>query len=264
MFNLRNRIVLVTGASGHLGASISRAVLDAGAELIISGHRQSALSSLRDQFADRLREKCHIADADISVPDGVLSLCRKLSGQFDRLHGIVNNAYEGRVGNIGAIGPEDFQRAGQFNMIAPFLLARELLPLLEKGGREVSGGASIVNVASMYGGVSPDPSVYGDSGMDNPAHYGATKAGMIQLTRHLACHLGSRGIRVNSVSPGPFPRPGIGPDADDFSNRLATKVPLGRIGLPTEVAGPVVFLLSSAASYVNGVNLPIDGGWTAW
>jgi NAD(P)-dependent dehydrogenase (short-subunit alcohol dehydrogenase family) len=264
IFDLHGRTILVTGASGHLGAPTSRAILDAGAELIISGRRRSELSSLRDQVAGRLRKRCHVLNADIATPEGVYSLCRTLSGRFESLHGIVNNAYQGRVGNFQMVQAEDFLRGTQFNMIAPFLLVRELLPLLEKGGREVPGGSSIVNVASMYGSVSPDPAVYGDSGNNNPAHYGATKGGLIQLTRYLACHLGARGIRVNSVSPGPFPRSEASKRAADFSQRLAVKVPIGRIGRPQEVAGPIVFLLSSAASYVNGANLPIDGGWTAW
>ena len=264
MFDLHGRVVLVTGAYGHLGIPTSRAILDAGAELIVSGRRRSELSSLRGRISGRSGKRCHVIDADIGTPDGVYSLCRKLSDRFGSLHGIVNNAYQGRVGDLRMIDAQDFLRGTQFNMIVPFLLVRELLPLLEQGGRAVPGGSSIVNVASMYGSVSPDPTVYDDLASNNPAHYGATKGGLIQLTRYLACHLGARGIRVNSVSPGPFPKSEPGARATDFSNRLATKVPMGRVGQPREVAGPIVFLLSGAASYVNGVNLPIDGGWTAW
>jgi NAD(P)-dependent dehydrogenase (short-subunit alcohol dehydrogenase family) len=116
----------------------------------------------------------------------------------------------------------------------------------------------------MYGVVSPDPSIYGDSGKNNPAHYGATKAGMIQLTRYLACNLSPGRIRVNSVSPGPFPDTEVDPGIPQFYEKLAAKVPMGRTGRPQEAAAPVVFLLSEAASYVNGANLPVDGGWTAW
>jgi NAD(P)-dependent dehydrogenase (short-subunit alcohol dehydrogenase family) len=176
----------------------------------------------------------------------------------------VNNAYFGRVGDLPAIEAEDFLLASQLNMIAPFLLVRELMPQLEKGAAQVPGGASVVNIGSMYGSVSPDPSVYSDSRVNNPIHYGASKAGLIQLTRYLACHLGSRGIRANSVSPGPFPREAADSSGQEFLGRLSKKVPMGRIGRAEEVAGPVVFLLSAEASYVNGIDLAVDGGWTAW
>ena len=116
----------------------------------------------------------------------------------------------------------------------------------------------------MYGTVSPDPSIYKDSGRNNPVHYGASKGGMIQMTRYLACHLGARGVRVNSLSPGPFPDQSVDPGIEGFYEALASKVPMKRVGRPEDLAGPLVFLLSDAASFVNGVNLPVDGGWTAW
>lgn len=263
MFDLDGRIVLLTGASGHLGTPISKAILAAGADLIVSGRDQAALSRLKEQIAAS-GKKCHVAEGDIASPEGVRALCRKVTARFGSLHGIVNNAYQGKVGGLEAVEAEDFLRACQLNMIAPFLLTRELLSLLEKGAHEMPGGSSVVNVASMYGKVSPDPSMYGNSGANNPVHYGATKSGLIQLTRYLACHLGARGIRVNSVSPGPFPNAQAGPADTDFVARLAAKVPMGRVGDARELAGPVVFLLSDAASYVNGIDLPVDGGWTAW
>jgi NAD(P)-dependent dehydrogenase (short-subunit alcohol dehydrogenase family) len=133
-----------------------------------------------------------------------------------------------------------------------------LIPLLEKAESK-----SVVNVASMYGMVSPDDRIYGESGRNSPPFYGAGKAGLIQLTRYLACHLASKNIRVNAISPGPFPPQSIRIDDPEFHARLAAKVPMGRVGLADEIGGAVQFLLSEAASFITGVNIPIDGGWTA-
>src|SRR5262249_30359417 len=115
-----------------------------------------------------------------------------------------------------------------------------------------------------YGTVSPDLRVYTASTPPNPPFYGAAKAGLIQLSRYLACQYASRRIRVNAVSPGPFPAPSVGQKDPDFLGRLEQKTPFGRIARPEELVGPVVFLASDAASYVTGVDLAVDGGWTAW
>lgn len=261
---LNGRTILLTGATGHLGFSMARAIVDAGATLIVSGRNAETLQSLLNQLPTDVSNRCHLAASDLSTHQGVIDLCADLSRRFEAIHGIVNNAYFGRVGAIESIKADDFFLACQFNMVAPFLLVRGLLPSLERGAAEVPGGASVVNISSMYGTVSPDPALYGDTGANNPAHYGASKAGLTQLTRYLACHLGRRGIRVNSISPGPFPRVAGDATSAQFIKGLESKVPMGRIGRPEEVAGPVVFLLSGAASYINGANIPVDGGWTAW
>ena len=116
----------------------------------------------------------------------------------------------------------------------------------------------------MYGLVSPQPETYeAFPEYHNPPAYGAAKAGVVQFTRYAACHLAPRGIRVNSVSPGPFPRAEIRAHAG-FVAELAKRVPLGRVGDAEELAGPIAFLLSRASSFVTGHDLVVDGGWTAW
>jgi len=112
--------------------------------------------------------------------------------------------------------------------------------------------------------VAPDPKLYGQPGQMSPPHYGAAKAGLLQLTRHLAAELGQDGIRVNALSPGPFPRPEVASKDPAFAVRLAGRTMLGRTGAPEEIRGPILFLASRASSFVTGSALVADAGWTAW
>ena len=98
----------------------------------------------------------------------------------------------------------------------------------------------------------------------NPIDYGIAKAGLNQMIRYLAVHWGPRNIRVNGVSPGPFPNPANYKGSSDFIDRLNKKVPLGRVGKQDEMAGSVVFLASDESSFTNGHIINVDGGWTAW
>jgi len=262
-FSLEGRVILLTGATGYLGKPMAEAILAAGATLIISGRNKQKLEALKANQLANYGERCQIAVGDLASPSGVDGLSDAISARFPMLHGLVNNATDGRVGELRTITAEDFLFSAQHNLVAPFLLVRNLLPLFERAV-EASGDASIVNIGTMYGSVSPYPEVYGDSGFNNPVQYGATKAGLMQMTRYLAAHLGCQGIRVNGIAPGPFPDTSVEPAIPQFYETLAKRVPLNRVGSPREVADPVVFLLSSAASYINGANIPVDGGWTAW
>jgi NAD(P)-dependent dehydrogenase (short-subunit alcohol dehydrogenase family) len=263
-FDLEGCVILLTGGGGHLGRPISRAILDAGADLVMFGRTPEPLSTACSDLPESLQRRCHTVVGDVIHPPDLTKLREEIGRRFGKLHGLVNNAYSGRVGALETIEADDFRRACEYNLVAPFALFREFQDLLSSSARKRGRASSVVNVGSMYGSVSPDPDLYCDSGRNNPVHYGATKAGLIQMTRYLACHVGAVGIRVNSISPGPFPNVQADPGIPQFFEKLAARVPLKRIGLPHEVAGPVVFLLSDASSYVNGVNLPIDGGWTAW
>lgn len=115
----------------------------------------------------------------------------------------------------------------------------------------------------MYGMVSPDPGIYGNSGFNSPAYYGAGKAGVLQLTRYCAAHLAKKNIRVNSITPGPFPDFGKSPPKE-FILKLQDKTMLKRIGKPREIVGALIFLSSDTSSYMTGSNVVVDGGWTSW
>jgi NAD(P)-dependent dehydrogenase (short-subunit alcohol dehydrogenase family) len=144
-------------------------------------------------------------------------------------------------------------------VVAAFEAVRAARPALVRAVAE-GGDASIVNIASMYGQVAPDARLYDNRDGQSPFHYGPAKAGLIQLSRHLAAELGKDRIRVNTLVPGPFPAAA----PEDFAQRLAARTMLGRIGRAGEIAGPLLFLASPASTYVTGAVLNVDGGWTAW
>ena len=167
--------------------------------------------------------------------------------------------YASTAKRFDELSVEDFDRVNHGNLTATFALTRAI-------GQRMAGqgSGSIVLFSSMYGTVSPDPDVYAEPMNPNPVEYGVGKAGIQQMARYLAVHYGPRGLRCNSVSPGPFPNPGLQREQPDFIGRLAKKVPLGRVGQADEIAGSVAFLLSDASTYISGQNLAVDGGWTAW
>ena len=122
----------------------------------------------------------------------------------------------------------------------------------------------VLNIGSMYGHVAPDWRLYEDVPQANPPSYGAAKAGVIQFTKYLASFLAPHGIRVNCISPGPFPYEETAREHPEFVERLNAKSPLGRIGRPHEIKGAAALLCSDASSYMSGQNICVDGGWTIW
>ena len=116
----------------------------------------------------------------------------------------------------------------------------------------------------MYGVIGSYPSLYEGLPLNSAPNYHALKGGLVHLTRHLAAYWAKYNIRVNTLSPGPFPKPAMIAKAEGFVDRLTEKVPLGRMGRPDELKGIVVLLASDAGSYITGQNYLVDGGWTAW
>jgi gluconate 5-dehydrogenase len=173
-----------------------------------------------------------------------------------RIDVLVNNGHEPLAADWSTVTAEQFNRQ-LANATGYFLLAR----LLRDHAVARNSSASVVMVGSMYGLVGSYPDTYEGAGASNPVAYQALKGGIVQMTRHLAVYWARDNVRVNCLSPGPFPSENA-PAA--VVERLVQKSPMRRMGRPDELKGAVVFLASDASSYMTGQNLVIDGGWTAW
>jgi len=264
LFNLHGKIALVTGAAGWLGSPMAMELAACGATVILCGRKVDGLKKLAAEITAKGFSSLPIA-ADITDGGAVERLIEEVSGRFGRLDILVNNAGSGPAGPRGLdAAAESFSQSADFELGATWRLIKQSLPLLHEAVRQ-SQDASVINISSMYGKVSPDPRIYAATQTPpNPPFYGAAKAGVLQMTRWLAANLGPAGIRVNAVTPGPFPQDIAKTSSPEFVNLLARKTALGRIGRRQEVAGAIVFLASPAASYITGADIAVDGGWTSW
>lgn len=258
LFDLTGKVALVIGGTGYLGSAMSEALAEAGARVAIGSRSQeraeSAIAGLPGERGMHLGLLCDITDEE-SSRRGV----DQVAAHLGRLDILVNSVAGGSPATIDVATQADLAGSLEVNLVGPFVAAQQAARHMQR-----TGGGSIINIGSMYGMVGSYPEVYKGVDACSPAAYHAAKGGLIHLTRYQAVYWAEHNIRVNCISPGPFPRPVSHAGREEFLRRLVERVPLGRGGVSWELKGAVVFLASDASSFVTGHNLVVDGGWTAW
>ena len=252
LFSLDSKIIVVTGGYGYLGQSIVRGLAGAGAVVVVIGRN-------RDKF-DEVLGSCrnvYFQQADLSLTEEVQTAFARIKETHGSIDVLINNAHYGMGGAVDHLSDEAWAKTIDGTVGNYHRCIREVLPYFRSQRR-----GNIINVSSMYGMVAPDFTAYADyPAFTNPPHYGAGKAAILQLTKYFASLLGKEHIRVNAVSPGPFPSTVVQQE-EGFVAELASRTALNRIGDPEELAATFIYLAAKASSYVTGQNIVVDGGWT--
>ncbi len=241
MFDLTGKSALVTGASGGIGAAISRALHGAGAAVAISGTREAPLQALAAELGARV----HVLPCDLSDKDAVEALPKQAAEAMGAVDILVNNAGITRDGLMMRMSDDDWMDVIEVNMNAAFRLSRAVL----RGMAKARWGR-IINVTS----------VVAQAGNPGQANYAAAKAGVLGMSKSLAQEIGSRGITVNCVAPGLVETAMTDKLTDEQREKILRDVPVGRMAQPEEIAAAVLYLASVEAGYVTGATLNVNGG----
>lgn len=246
LFDLSGQVAIVTGASSGLGDRFVRVLHAAGASVIAVARRSDRLDALADEL-DRVLP----VTADLAVDADVEAIVPRALERFERLDIVVNNAGFGSPAPAVDEPIDAFGRTLEVNLVGAFHLARlAAVPMI------AAGKGSIINISSILGLVAAWPIP--------DASYSSSKGALVSLTRDLACQWARHGVRVNALAPGYFPTESSAGMTDEASQRyLRTGCPMRRMGEPGELDGALLFLASSASTYMTGQVLTVDGGWTA-
>lgn len=265
LFALDGRTAVVTGALGLIGRKHCEALAAQGANVIVADLDAGACA----EFAATLPAPALGCRLDVTDPDSITALCDAALARFGRLDILVNNAAINDMFENPTMAAEQsrfenyplamWQKSLDANVTGVFLCSQILgAPMAQQGK------GSIINVASTYGIVAPDQSLYKTPDGRQPFYkspaYPTTKGAVISFTRFLAAYWGHAGVRVNTLSPG-----GVENNQQDyFVANYSARTMLGRMALPTDYQGALLFLAGDASAYMTGANLVVDGGWTAW
>lgn len=261
LVNLKGRRGLITGATGYLGKVMADTIAELGADIVLVDRPGAEFDGQITSLVERWGIQVEGVACDLEQENQRADLIASMWNSNRGLNILINNAAFVGTSHLKGWGVpfeeqtvDTFRRALEVNLTAVFDLTQGLTPMLR-----VAEGSCIINIASIYGMYGPDWGLYEDTGMSNPAAYGASKGGLIQFTRWLSTTLAPH-IRVNTISPGGIFR--NQPEA--FVKRYEARTPLGRLASEDDFRGALAFLASDLSGYVTGQNLAIDGGWGVW
>lgn len=259
LMDLNGRVALVTGGAGHLGRVICDTLAELGAAVTVLDRAGSG--AVAQELATTHGIRTLSFDVDLADESVVKEIPGQVVEGLGRLDILVNNAaFVGSSGLKGWIDPfpaqtvDTWRKALEVNLTAVFGLSQAAMPYLSKSGK-----GAVINIASIYGELGPDWSLYAGTSMGNPAAYAASKGGLIQFSRWLATTVAPQ-VRVNAISPGGVERG----QAEVFQQRYIERTPMRRMASEEDFKGAVAFLSGDASAYVTGQNLVVDGGWSAW
>lgn len=251
-FDLSGQVALVTGCSGGLGVQMAKALANQGAKIVALARRKEKIEEVAAEINKEFGVETYAVQCDITDTEAVDQAVDKILAKFGRIDIVINNAGTGAVAPAEDITDEQFNHEMDIDLFGTFRVARAVAKkamIPQKYGR-------VINIASMYGLVG--------NKICGSAPYHAAKGGVVNLTRALAAEWGSKGITVNAICPGYFYTPLTKEtlDSDFFQANAKTMIPEERYGNEGELDSAAIFLASPASSYVNGIMVPVDGGYT--
>jgi NAD(P)-dependent dehydrogenase (short-subunit alcohol dehydrogenase family) len=253
LFSLQGQTILLTGGAGLYGRGLAAMLAQAGATLILASRDAAKLQAVAVEET-ALGHRVFAESLDQGDEACVLALHTRITARFGPLHGMVNNAVLRPMKGANG-GVDQFAESMRVNATGVMLMHRVFGTAMAAAGR-----GSIVNIGSIQGMIGPSHELYAGTTLgDMPPDYFFHKGGLINLTRFYAALYGPRNVRVNCLSPGGF----FNHQSEPFLQRYCDHTMLGRMAAADDLGGAVIFLLSDASGYVTGVNLPIDGGYTA-
>lgn len=252
LFKVEGKIALVTGGTSGIGNMIARGLVDRGVKTYISGRDIASVTDVAKELS-AAGGTCVGLAADLADPGGPQTLAEAFQKHESRLNILVNNAGTGAGGSLAKMTVADWDLVMGVNVRSPFFLVQQLLPQL-KASASAEDPARIINIGSIGGMHVPNWESH---------NYGASKAALQHLTRSLAKALGAEKIMANAIAPGPFPSRMNNVESEFIKKSIDTYIPLRRAGQAEDVVGLVVFLSSRAGAYVNGMTIPLDGGYIA-
>ncbi|MGV0739714.1 glucose 1-dehydrogenase [Mycobacterium syngnathidarum] len=247
LFDLSDRVVVVTGGTRGIGSAIAQGVVDAGARVVVVGRKpeacDAAVAALRKSGGEAIGVAANMGD-----PAAASTVVDRAAGAFGRIDVVVNNAATALTQPLGAVTAEAWEKVYAVDVRGPLFLVQAALPHLREAEH-----ASVINL------VSPGAFTFAAT----TALYSSAKAALVSLTRSMAQAFAADGIRVNALSPGPTDTDMVRNNDDEVQRHLMRSTLLGRLADPREMVGPAVFLASRASSYMTGQVLTVDGGMVA-